>query len=41
MQEVSLAGMPTKTSYAFPFSPMSANQKTAVDKLNFHHPKNS
>jgi hypothetical protein len=41
MQEVSLAGIPTKTIYAFPFSPMNAKQKTAVGKHNFHHPKNS
>jgi hypothetical protein len=40
MQEVSLAGIPTKTIHAFPFS-MNTNQKTAVDKHNFHHPKNS
>jgi hypothetical protein len=31
MQEVSLAGIPTKTIYVFPFSPMNAKQKTAVD----------
>jgi hypothetical protein len=41
MQEVTLDGTPTKTIYAFHFSPMYAKQKRAVDKHNFHRPKTS
>jgi len=41
MQEDSLAGIPIKTIYAFPFSPMNAKQKTAVDKHNFYQPEKS
>jgi hypothetical protein len=41
MQEVSLAGIPTKTIDVFPLSPMNAKQKTAVGIHNFQYPKDS